>query len=127
MSSWVNSTTRHTTTKKKTIEEQQSYLNPSIPATAMARGDYVQDLKVTEQTRSRNSLHGDALTLADKLRGRIFHIPAMWDIFSDWPVARNSHLKAIQSYADMTLEKHISCQKKLRTLKESDMGGLVAL
>lgn len=89
--------------------------------------DLVPHSVANEQAVFRNSLHGDALTLVEQLRGRTFHIPAMWDDFVDWPLARNRHCKAIQSYANLTLEKHISGQKKLQVLKHSDFGGLVAL
>lgn len=93
----------------------------------MAPESCVQNLPMNEKTSlSTSNLHGEALTLAEELRGRVFHIPAMRELFCDWPFARNKHISAIQRFADTALEQHISNEKKLRGLKKSDMGGLIA-
>ncbi|KAJ5630144.1 terpenoid synthase [Penicillium herquei] len=91
--------------------------------------DFSDDLAVTAHgITSGNLLHGDALTLVNELRGKEFHIPPIWKVLSGWPVARSSHYKAVQRYADLILDKYVSGSnlKKLKALKESDMGGLVA-
>ncbi|KAI0850930.1 terpenoid synthase [Daldinia vernicosa] len=72
-------------------------------------------------------LRDEALTLATQLDGKTFHLPDLWQLFSEWPLAANPHAERLEGLVDSMLERIITNEKKLKALKKADFGRLMSL
>ncbi|KAI1417469.1 terpenoid synthase [Hypoxylon sp. FL1857] len=98
-----------------------SILSPhSVPA--------AQEVQRTpEKPSAQQGLCGEALVLASQLDGKTFHVPDLWKVFSDWPLAANPHAQRLDALVDSLLERIITNEKKLKALKQANFGRLISL
>ncbi|XXH04947.1 mitofusin [Hypoxylon texense] len=80
-----------------------------------------------QQQQQQQGLCGEALLLASQLRGEIFHLPNLWKVFAEWPLAANQHAKRLESLVDTMLERIITNERKLKALKQADFARLISL
>lgn len=77
--------------------------------------------------QQQQGLCGEALLLASQLRGETFHLPNLWKVFAEWPLAANQHAKRLESLVDTMLERIITNERKLKALKQADFARLISL
>lgn len=80
-----------------------------------------------EKTSAEKAIPNEALVLASQLHGKTFHLPDLWKVFSDWPLAANRHAKRLEGLVDTMLERIITNERKLKALKQADFGRLISL
>ncbi|KAI1374941.1 terpenoid synthase [Hypoxylon crocopeplum] len=90
-----------------------------------AKEDAPQDTR--EKPSAQQGLRSEALVVASQLDGKTFHLPDLWSIFSEWPLAVNQHAERLQRLVDSMLEKNITNERKLKALKQADFARLISL
>ncbi|KAL7626663.1 hypothetical protein AAE478_003437 [Parahypoxylon ruwenzoriense] len=81
----------------------------------------------SEEPSAQQGLCGEALILASQLHGKTFHLPDLWKVFAEWPMAANKHAKRLEGLVDSMLERIITNEKKLKALKRANFARLLSL
>ncbi|KAI5864558.1 terpenoid synthase [Durotheca rogersii] len=79
------------------------------------------------QPSDQQGLCGEALTLATQLHGQTFHLPDLWKIFADWPMAASPHAERLEILVNEMLERITTDERKLKALKRADFARLLSL
>ncbi|KAI0972277.1 terpenoid synthase [Xylaria arbuscula] len=74
-----------------------------------------------------SKLQGDALAVATQLSGQTFRTPDFVKALATWPTDTNKHINEIETLVDEYLERVVTCEKKLTTLKQADFAKLISL
>ncbi|KAI0840386.1 terpenoid synthase [Hypoxylon sp. FL0890] len=106
---------------RRTRSRLQSILFPHSRPTAE------KDQRISEKPSAHQGLCGEALVLASQLDGKTFHLPDLWKVFPDWPLAANPHAQRLDALVDSLLERIITNDKKLKALKQANFGRLISL
>ncbi|KAI1099994.1 terpenoid synthase [Jackrogersella minutella] len=82
---------------------------------------------ITEKPNAQQGLCGEALVLASQLDGKTLHLPDLWKVFSQWPLAANPHAERLDGLVNTLLERIITNERKLKALKDANFGRLISL
>ncbi|KAI2471488.1 terpenoid synthase [Annulohypoxylon bovei var. microspora] len=108
---------------RRTHSKLRSLLFPhSLPAANSA-----QSASEKSKAKQQQGLCGEALALASQLDGQTFHLPDLWKVLSDWPLAANIHAERLTALVDTLLERIVTNERKLKALKQANFGRLISL
>lgn len=72
-------------------------------------------------------LHGEALAVATRLRGKKLHLSDLTKVFASWPTATNKYAAELETLVDSLLERIVTNERKLKALKQADFARLMSL
>ncbi|KAI1777645.1 terpenoid synthase [Hypoxylon cercidicola] len=98
-----------------------------LPWTKKGKKGDPQEAPQEAKSNVVQGLRGEAALLASQLRGETFHVPNLWKLFAEWPLAANQHTKQLESLVNTLLERIITNERKLKALKQADFGRLLSL
>ncbi len=81
----------------------------------------------SELTCVASHLHSDALALATQLDGKTLHLSDLTKVFASWPTATNKYVRELEALVDSLLERVVTNERKLKTLKQADFARLMSL
>lgn len=81
----------------------------------------------SEATCVPSHLHGDALTVATELDGKVLRLSDLTKVFASWPTATNKHVRELETLVDSLLERVVTNERKLKALKQADFARLMSL
>ncbi|KAI0196365.1 isoprenoid synthase domain-containing protein [Astrocystis sublimbata] len=82
----------------------------------------------TPKTASPHSqLHGEALAVANELRGKCLHLSDLTKVLGSWPTATNKYVNELEVLVDSLLERIVTNKRKLEALKQANFARLMSL
>ncbi|XDG00548.1 hypothetical protein ABKA04_000163 [Annulohypoxylon sp. FPYF3050] len=118
------------TTLLRLARRTHSKLRSIFSHSRLAPKAVAEDQSASQESKAKakqQGLCGEALVLASQLDGKAFHLPDLWQTFSEWPLAANPHAERLEVLVDTLLERIITNEKKLKALKQANFGRLISL
>ncbi|KAI1393610.1 terpenoid synthase [Hypoxylon trugodes] len=82
---------------------------------------------IPDDSSSQQGLCGEALVLASQLDSKTFRLPNLWEVFSEWPLKENPHVKRLEGLVNSMLERIVTNERKLKALKQANFARLISL